>query len=67
MFRLHDGPLGVQKQILYQTHGEEHNQICNLSTASNLIRRRLCRQRVLLIFDNVDKVEQLEKIGVCVW
>nr|WIL60000.1 nodulation protein [Melilotus officinalis] len=65
MFRLHDGPLDVQKQILHQTLGEEHHQICNLSTASNLIRRRLCRQRVLMIFDNVDKVEQLAKIGVC--
>ena len=65
MFRLHDGPLDVQKQILHQTLGEDHHQICNLSTASNMIRRRLCRQRVLMIFDNVDKVEQLEKIGVC--
>jgi len=65
MFRSHDGPLSVQKQILHQTLDEEHHQICSLSTASNLIRRRLCRQRVLMIFDNVDKVEQLEKIGVC--
>jgi len=64
-FRLHDGPLGVQKQILLQTLGEDHHQICNLYNASNLIRRRLCRQRVLIILDNVDKVEQMKKIGVC--
>ena len=65
IYRLHDGPLGVQKQILHQTLCQEPHQICNLYQASNLIRRRLCRQRVLMIFDNVDKVEQLEKIGVC--
>jgi len=64
-FRLHDGSINVQKQILHQTLGEEHRQLCSIYNTSNLIRRRLCRQRVLLILDNVDKVEQLGKIGVC--
>jgi len=64
-FRLHEEPISIQKQILHQTLSEEYHKICNLHNASNLIRRRLCRQRILMIFDNVDKVEQLEKIGVC--
>ncbi|CAK8576912.1 unnamed protein product [Lathyrus sativus] len=64
IYRLHDGPLGVQKQILDQTVGQEHHQICNHYNATNLIRRRLCRQRTLLILDNVDHIAQLEKIAV---
>nr|WIL60035.1 nodulation protein [Melilotus officinalis] len=64
VFRLHDGPLDAQKQILLQTLGIEHHQISNRYTATNLIRRRLGRERALLILDNVDQVEQLEKIAV---
>ncbi|XP_058730507.1 disease resistance protein RUN1-like [Vicia villosa] len=64
IYRLHDGPLGVQKQILDQTLGQEHHQICNHYNATNLIRRRLCRQRAFIILDNVGQVEQLEKIAV---
>ena len=64
IYRLHDGPLDAQKQILLQTLGIEHHQICNRYSATNLIRRRLCRERALLILDNVDQVEQLEKIDV---
>jgi len=54
IYRLHDGPHGAQKQILLQTLGIEHNQICNHYSATNLIRSRLCHERVLLIFDNVN-------------
>jgi len=64
IYRSYDGPLDAQKQILLQTVGIEHNQICNHYSATNLIRRRLCRERALLILDNVDRVEQLEKIAV---
>ncbi|XP_058730516.1 disease resistance protein RUN1-like [Vicia villosa] len=58
------GPIGVQKQILHQTLGEEHNQIYNLHDGTNLIQNRLCRRRSLIIFDNVDHNEQLEKLAV---
>ncbi|CAK8577201.1 unnamed protein product [Lathyrus sativus] len=64
IYRLHDGPLGAQKQILDQTLGQEHHQISNHYNATNLIRRRLCRQRALIILDNVDHIEQLEKLAV---
>ncbi|CAI8617532.1 unnamed protein product [Vicia faba] len=60
IYRLRDGPLDLQKQIL----GQEHHQICNHYNATNLIRRRLCRQKALVILDNVDHIEQLEKIVV---
>jgi len=64
IYRLYDGPLDAQKQILLQTVGIEHRQICNHYSATNLIRRRLSRERALLILDNVDRAEQLEKIAV---
>ncbi|CAK8577206.1 unnamed protein product [Lathyrus sativus] len=64
IYRLHDGPLGAQKQILDQTLGQEHHQICNHYNATNLIQRRLCRQKALIILDNVDHIEQLEKLAV---
>ena len=64
LYRVHDGPLDAQKKILFQTLGIEHHQICNHYSATNLIRRRLHREKTLLILDNVDKVEQLEKIAV---
>ncbi|XP_013453138.2 disease resistance protein RUN1 isoform X1 [Medicago truncatula] len=64
IYRLYDGPIDAQKQILHQTLGIEHHQICNRYSAIDLIQRRLRREKALLIFDNVDQVEQLEKIGV---
>ncbi|KAL5055145.1 hypothetical protein RYX36_035827, partial [Vicia faba] len=64
IYRLRDGPLDLQKQILDQILGQEHHQICNHYNATNLIRRRLCRQKALVILDNVDHIEQLEKIVV---
>jgi len=64
IYRLHDAPLDAQKQILFQTLGIEHHQICNRYSAADLIQHRLRREKVLLILDNVDQVKQLEKIGV---
>ncbi|XP_024641551.2 disease resistance protein RUN1 [Medicago truncatula] len=64
IYRSGDGPLDAQKQILLQTVGIEHNQICNHYSATNLMRINLCHERALLILDNVDQVGQLEKIAV---
>ncbi|XP_039689745.1 disease resistance protein RUN1 isoform X2 [Medicago truncatula] len=60
----HDGQVGAQKQILHQTLGKEHFQICNLFDTDDSIRRRLRRLRALIILDNVDKVEQLDKLAL---
>ncbi|XP_045826119.1 disease resistance protein RUN1-like [Trifolium pratense] len=59
-----DGPVGVQKQLLCQTLEEENLQICNHYMASNLIRTRLCEIKSLVILDNVDQVEQLDKLAM---
>ncbi|XP_058730515.1 disease resistance protein RUN1-like [Vicia villosa] len=63
MYGLH-GPLGAQKQIQNQILGDKHHQMCNLYNATKSMRSKLCRKRSLLILDNVDHVEQLEKIVV---
>jgi hypothetical protein len=58
------GPIGVQNQLLCQTLKEENLQILNHSMASNLIQTRLCQIKSLVVLDNVDKVEQLDKLAM---
>ncbi|XP_058730475.1 disease resistance protein RUN1-like [Vicia villosa] len=58
------GPIGVQKELLCQTSKEENLQICNLPMASNLIRNRLCQIKSLVVLDNVDEGEQLDKLDM---
>ncbi|CAJ2634061.1 unnamed protein product [Trifolium pratense] len=58
------GPIGVQKQLLCQTLKEENLQIYNPYMASNLIQTRLCQVKSFVILDNVDQVEQLDKLAL---
>ncbi|KAK7262630.1 hypothetical protein RJT34_30205 [Clitoria ternatea] len=58
------GPMGAQKQLLCQTLNEESLQIYNHFVATNLIRTRLCNMKVLIVVDNVDKVQQLENLAL---
>lgn len=57
-----DGPISAQKQILLQTIGIQQLQIFNSCNASNQIGSRLRRVKALIILNNVDQVEQLEKL-----
>lgn len=59
-----DGPSGAQKQILRQILKEEHLQVCNPYEATILIRSRMLHLKALVILDNVDQIEQLEKLAV---
>ncbi|RDX73276.1 TMV resistance protein N, partial [Mucuna pruriens] len=58
------GPIGALKQLLCQTLNEEDLHICNLYIATNMIRSRLRYVKTLIVLDNVDQVEQLEKLVV---
>ncbi|XLR56055.1 hypothetical protein S83_006727 [Arachis hypogaea] len=60
----HDGPLGVQKQLLCQAFMEESFSMWNLSLANNLIQTGLRHRKVLIVLDNVDKEIQLEKLAL---
>ncbi|KAK7247071.1 hypothetical protein RIF29_41947 [Crotalaria pallida] len=58
------GPIGAQKELLCQTLNEENQEIRNLSKATVLIRNRLRQIRSLIVLDNVDQTEQLEKLAI---
>nr|WIL60038.1 nodulation protein [Melilotus officinalis] len=59
-----EGPIGAQKQILRQTLREERLRVCNPYEATTLIRSRMLHLKALIILDNVDLIEQLEKLAV---
>lgn len=59
-----NGPIGVQKQILRQTLNEEHLQVLNPYEATKLIRSMMRHLKTLVILDNVDQIEKVEKLGV---
>ncbi|XP_045797761.1 disease resistance protein Roq1-like [Trifolium pratense] len=59
-----NGPIGAQKQILHQTLKEEHLRVSNPYEATILIRSRMLHLKALVILDNVDRIEQLEKLAV---
>uniref|UniRef100_A0A368UL68 TIR domain-containing protein n=1 Tax=Glycine max TaxID=3847 RepID=A0A368UL68_SOYBN len=53
------GSLGVQKQLLSQCLNDKNLEICNASVGTYLIGTRLRNKRGLIVFDNVNQVEQL--------
>ncbi|RDX76298.1 TMV resistance protein N, partial [Mucuna pruriens] len=58
------GPIGAQKQLLCQTLNQQNIEINNLSQGAMLVRTRLCHLKALIVLDNVDHVEQLEKLAL---
>ncbi|XP_061350529.1 disease resistance protein Roq1-like [Gastrolobium bilobum] len=58
------GPIEAQKQLLSQTLHEENLHMPNPLNAASLIRSRLRHLRSLIVLDNVDKVEHIEKLAV---
>ncbi|KAK7247077.1 hypothetical protein RIF29_41953 [Crotalaria pallida] len=57
--------IDAQKQLLRQTLNETNMEIWNISHATSLIRTRLRPIRSLIVLDNVDRTEQLEKLALC--
>ena len=52
----------LQKQLLYDILIESNIYIRNIQWGINVIKRRLCRKKVLIILDDVDHYEQLEAL-----
>ncbi|KAK7405269.1 hypothetical protein VNO78_06469 [Psophocarpus tetragonolobus] len=52
--------LGVQKQLLSQLLNENNLKICNFSEGTCLAQNKLRNAKALIVFDNVDQVEQLK-------
>ncbi|RDX66495.1 TMV resistance protein N, partial [Mucuna pruriens] len=56
----HSGQLGVQRRLLSPSSKENNLEICNFSEGTYLVWNRLHNARALVIFDNVDQMEQLQ-------
>lgn len=58
------GPTSCQKQLLCQALNQGNIEINNLSQGTMLVITRLCNVKTLTVLDNVDWVEQLEKLDL---
>nr|KYP67734.1 TMV resistance protein N [Cajanus cajan] len=58
------GPTGVQKKLLCQVLNQGNIEINNIFQGTMLVRTRLCHLKSLIFLDNVDQVEQLEKLAL---
>nr|XP_028962312.1 TMV resistance protein N [Malus domestica] len=57
-----DGIVHLQKQLLSEILGENNIQIWNAYSGITRMSRCLCNKKVLLILDDVDQLDQLEKL-----
>ena len=65
-FGTFNGIIHLQETLLYEILGDINLKVGNVWRGINLIRERLCSKRILLILDDVDKLDQIEKlIGKC--
>ncbi|KAM1481888.1 hypothetical protein EV1_033733 [Malus domestica] len=60
--RAHDGVAHLQKQLLSDILRENNIQVWNAYSGITRISRCLCSKKVLLILDDVDQLDQLEKL-----
>ena len=57
-----DGLLQLQKQFLEDILGVTNTNISDVHQGVDIIKNRLCRKKVLLVLDDVNHVDQLEKL-----
>ncbi|KAL4597886.1 hypothetical protein ACB092_11G020400 [Castanea dentata] len=63
-----DGIIQLQEMLLCETLGNRHLKVCNESKGASMIENILRNKRILLILDDVDKSDQIERlIGGCDW
>jgi hypothetical protein len=60
--RLPNGIIQLQEQLLFEILGEKDLKVVNASKGINVIKERLCHIKVLLILDDVDKLDQIENL-----
>jgi hypothetical protein len=66
--RLPNGIIQLQEKLLFEILGENDLKVVNVSKGINVIKERLCHIKVLLILDDVDKLDQIENLlGNCDW
>jgi hypothetical protein len=52
----------LQRQLLVEILEERNIEIWNVDYGVDMIKKRLCHKKVLLVLDDVDKLNQLEKL-----
>ncbi|CAI8612392.1 unnamed protein product [Vicia faba] len=57
------GLVQLQETLLYETVGEKNIKLGNVYKGIPIIKKRLCCKKVLLILDDVDKLEQLQALA----
>ncbi|XP_043810319.1 disease resistance protein RUN1-like [Manihot esculenta] len=57
------GLCALQHQLLSELLNEKNIKIWDVCKGSNMIRNRICRKRVLVVLDDVDKRDQLEHLA----
>nr|WIL59990.1 nodulation protein [Melilotus officinalis] len=62
------GQLHLQEQLLYDIFKETTTKIQNVELGKSILKERLCHKRVLLVLDDVNKLDQLNALcGSCKW
>ncbi|XP_065637594.1 uncharacterized protein LOC111990259 isoform X3 [Quercus suber] len=63
-----NGVIQLQETLLFQILGESNLKIHNVSKGITIIKEVLLHRKILLILDDVDKLDQIEKLlGKCDW
>ncbi|XP_050290996.1 disease resistance protein RPV1-like isoform X4 [Quercus robur] len=61
-----EGIICLQKILLSKILGSRNLEVCNVSIGITMINECLCQKRVLIILDDVDNLDQIEKmLGKC--
>ncbi|XP_030958565.1 disease resistance-like protein DSC1 [Quercus lobata] len=65
-FGTFNGAIQLQETLLCEILGDMNLKVGNVFKGINLIKERLCSKRIFLILDDVDKLDQIERlIGKC--
>ncbi|XP_050272971.1 uncharacterized protein LOC126716067 [Quercus robur] len=63
-----NGVIQLQETLLFQILGDSNLKIHNVSKGITMIKEVLLHRKILLILDDVDKLDQIEKLlGKCDW
>ena len=63
-----EGIIKLQETLLFEILGDRSLKVCSPYRGTNMINKILCHKRVLIILDDVDKLDQIDKLlGKCDW
>jgi len=62
------GQVYLQEQLMHDIFKETTTKIRNIESGKSILKERLCHKRVLLVLDDVNKLDQLNALcGSCNW